>query len=64
MQTGWVTSRGVKYFLSSNGTLRTGWKKTRDGWCYLDDKTGALTFGWKKIKGKKYHFGTDGLLIP
>lgn len=62
MQTGWVTSKGVKYFLGSDGSLRIGWKKMGDGWCYLDDRTGALSHGWKKIKKKWYLFSPDGLM--
>ena len=63
--TGTQTIDGVKYFFETNGTLKTGWVKDGDSWCYYSGNK-ALT-GWWDIGSdsakKTYYFTKDGLMV-
>ena len=60
---GWVTSGNKTYYVNSDGTLWTGWKKYKKKWYYLNKKTGArYTNKWISKNGKKCRLGSDGSL--
>lgn len=55
MQTGWIKSSNVWYFLShSNGIMQTGWIQDSNQWYYLDS-SGAICTGWLNLNGQFYY---------
>ena len=61
MKTGWLKAGGKWYFLKSNGTMRTGWLKASGKWYYMNSDGVMLTNRSMKIRGKIYHFRSNGV---
>ena len=73
-ENGWIKIKDLYYYLIKSGGVKTGWVKWNDNWYFCDDMTeferdewlkrniGARQTGWQEIKGKKYYFGTDGVM--
>ena len=63
--TGTQTIDGVKYFFSTDGTLKTGWVKDGDNWRFYSGKTMLVGFWDLGANGnnKTYYFTKDGLMI-
>ncbi len=43
------------YYLSMDGSMKTGWIKSGSRWFFLDN-TGKMVTGWKKYNGAWYYF--------
>jgi len=56
---------GVKYFLGTDGTLKTSWVKDSDNWRFYSGKT--MLVGWWDLgangNNKTYYFTKDGLMV-
>ena len=64
MTTGWCYIKGNWYVFDESGKMITGWFKSKDVWYYLDENTGIMCKNSEKIiKGKKYTFDENGVLI-
>ena len=52
------------YFYSKSGVMATGWvTNSKKGYkYYFDPSTGVMATGTKTIDGKKYTFGSNGVL--
>lgn len=59
--TGTQTIDGVKYFLGTDGTLKTGWVKDGDNWRYYSGN--KIRIGWLDIDSKRYYFTKDGIMV-
>ncbi len=59
---GWIAHDNQWYYVTSEGTLRTGW--VWDGgygaWYYLDPSTGQMARGWQTVNGTKFFLANDG----
>ncbi len=62
---GTQTIDGSKYFFETDGTLKTGWVKDSDDWCYYSGNkrlVGWLNIGSDSAK-KTYYFTKDSLMV-
>lgn len=51
---------GKYYYFNSNGLLKRGFIRFKEGLRYFDDK-GVMQTGWKTINGKTYFFNSNGV---
>lgn len=56
-----VSQGGKKYYVGSEGTVKTGWNKINNKQYYMD-KEGVVQTGWQTISGHRYNFGSDGVM--
>lgn len=64
VQTGaWIQEGQDWKYQGTDGTLKTGWVKTENGWYYLDPQTGRMMTGWITVDGRRYYMNTtaDGV---
>lgn len=61
--TGWYTVNGKDRYFTHTGAMRTGWLETDEGTYYLLFN-GEIAKGVRKIRGEKFTFDENGLLIP
>jgi glucan-binding YG repeat protein len=60
---------GKSYFFDNGGeeippSVATGWIDSEEGWRYFDPEDGgASVTGWKRISGKWYMMGDDGIML-
>lgn len=55
MQVGWRPLKGKKYYLGTDGIMKTG-KQTIEGKVYYFNTDGVMQTGWITIKGKDCYF--------
>lgn len=58
----WITTKGKKYYVGSNGRRVTGFatiKKKR----YYFDGNGVMKTGWLTYRGHKYYFKKNGVMV-
>lgn len=60
---GWLESGGHKYYITSDGTRKTGWMETTSGNTYYFTTKGIMATGWYTINKEKYYFGDDGVMV-
>ena len=60
MYTGWVTYKGKKYYLKSNGEAETEWAEIGSHTYYFDPVTCAMAKGFYKVKKKLHYFNSNG----
>lgn len=59
---GWYQEGSNWYYLNADGERAVnGWLKLGSSTYFMDEKGYRVT-GWKKISGKKYYFGGDGIM--
>ena len=57
----WVNFNHHRYYLAGNGKVKTGWYRYKGRWFYFD-KYGRMRKGLTYVGGRKYFFGTNGVL--
>ena len=64
-KTGWLKYKGGRYYLrpTKNGAAATGWYSVSGTRYYFDPKTGKRATGTVMIKGEKYEFDANGILV-
>ena len=50
-----------KYYIKSDGSCTTGWKKISGKWYYFESSGVMLANTSKRIGGKTYHFNSSGV---
>ena len=64
MQTGWFRANGSWYCTNDDGSMKTGWADSSDGWCYLDEVNGKMKKNeWVTVDDKKYYFNVNGIMV-
>ena len=60
-QTGWLKlgSGNRRFYLGTNGAMRTGWKKINNAMYYFNSD-GVMQTGWVTFKGNKYYLQSNG----
>lgn len=58
----WITTKGKKYYVGSNGRRSIGFK-TIQGKKYYFKKNGEMKKGWLTYKGHKYYFKKNGEMV-
>jgi GH25 family lysozyme M1 (1,4-beta-N-acetylmuramidase) len=58
----WITTKGKKYYVGSNGRRTTGFKTIQKKRYYFD-KDGVMKTGWLTYKGHKYYFKKNGQMV-
>ncbi|MCR5295313.1 MAG: polysaccharide deacetylase family protein [Lachnospiraceae bacterium] len=60
----WMTDdSGSLYRLSPQGYALTGWYKESGDRIFYMAPDGKVQLGWQDIDGKRYYFGTDGVML-
>ena len=57
----WLNYKDNWYYLTEDGSMRTGWLKYNDCWYYFDE-LGAMCTGWQEIEGVWHYFNSDGVM--
>ena len=60
--TGWLTQRGVRYYLDDTGAVCVGWQDMEDGRRFFTE-TGAMVIGWLTTESGTYYLDEDGLMV-
>ena len=53
VRTGWIESKGSRYYCSASGIILTGWQQIDGTWYYFDSDGRMLT-GWLDVNGNWY----------
>lgn len=60
--TGWLTDRGVGYYLDDTGAALTGWQELEGGKRYFTE-TGAMVTGWLTVEEGTYYLDDKGVPV-
>jgi lactocepin len=58
----WITTKGKKYYVGSDGRRTIGFKTIQKKRYYFD-KNGVMKTGWLTYKGHKYYFKKNGQMV-
>ena len=61
MQTGWLKSKNLWYYLNPNGDMATGWRKINSVWYYFNP-SGSMKTGWLKEGNTWYYLNDSGAM--
>ncbi len=63
MQTGWLKDiDGNWYYLTSDGSMATGWVHDGNTW-YYTNSSGVMQTGWIMVDSKWYYLNTSGAMV-
>ncbi len=61
--TGWLKRNGLSYYFDEKGRMVHGWVTIAGKKNYFDPQTGERYTGVRKVDGKTYNFGSDGIKV-
>ena len=58
-----VERNGSTYYITSNGTMKTGWIFEKGNWYYFSKKDGRMVTGWLMYGKKKFFLRKNGTMV-
>lgn len=58
-----VERNGSTYYITSSGTMKTGWIFEKGNWYYFSKKDGRMVTGWLMYGKKKYFLRKNGTMV-
>lgn len=62
IEEGWIYQDGLYYYGNGDGTVKIGWLKYNDKWCFLDTYAGWMVTGRAIIDEDYYYFDDNGYM--